>query len=323
MNTKAALALFVMIGTALPGARPASAQEWPARPIHWIVPVGPGGGIDVTARILQDPVSRILGKPIIVENRPGAGSIVGTQAVIRAKPDGYTFGLIYAAHAINPSLREKMPYDSENGVTPVAFMWRAWLALSVRQDSPITSLERLIALAKEKPGTLAFGTGGLGQTSDVAAEDLEQKAGVKFSIVPYEGAGAALNDMLAGHIPVLVSTLVVVLPHVKAGAVRTLAVTAPERTSLMPDAPTVAESGIPGFQFSEWTGLIAPANLPPAITAKMNAAINQALEDPKVAAQLKGLGFNTAAQTPTEFAQFLKEQTVLMTKVIKTGGRTP
>lgn len=324
MKMKTALAAVLVTAFALPFAiGSAMAEDWPTKPIRWIVPVSPGGATDATARIIQEPVSKILGQPIVIENKPGGAGTIATQDVVQSDPDGYTFGLIYTSHAANPSLLDRVPYDSEKDVTPVAFFWRAWLAFSVYKDVPIGSVQDLIAVSKEKLGSIAYATGGVGQASHLAGAAFEQAAGITMSHAPYKGAGPALNDLLAGHVPMMISNISVVEPHLKSGAIRVIAVTAPERSSIMPNVPTIAEAGFPGYEASEWIGFVGPANLPPAIAEKMNAAIWQAMQEPAVAERFQKMGLAPTKMSPTEFAQFLKDETKKMADVIQKAHIKP
>ncbi len=299
------------------------AQQWPSKPIRWLVPVAPGGATDATARLLQDPVSKILGQPIIVENKPGGAGTIATEAAVRSAPDGYTFGIIYTSHAGNPALLGTLPYDSVKDITPVAFFWRAYLAFSVHKDVPIHSLAELIDQAKKAPGTLAFATGGVGQASHFSGARLEQAAGIKLAHTPYRGAGPALTDVLGGHVPILVSNISVILPHLASGKIRPIAVTSPERSPLLPNIPTVAESGFPGYQMSEWFGFVGPAGLPDEIVQKMNAAINEAARRPEIVENLQKMGLVTNLGTPAAFRDILAEETRVTTDIIRKGNIKP
>ena len=205
--------------------------------------------------------------------------MVATESVVRSPPDGYTFAVVYTSHAGNPALLESLPYDSVKDITPIAFVWRAYLVFSVNNDVPIKSFAELLAKARAEPGKLACATGGVGQASHFAAARLEQMADIKLTHAPYRGAGPALADVLGGHVPILVSNISVAAPQVETGKLRPLAVTSPERSPIFPNVPTVAESGFPGYQISEWFGVIGPAGLPDDIVNRMNKAINDAAED--------------------------------------------
>jgi len=295
------------------------AQAWPSKPIRLVVPVAPGGATDAIARLLQEPLSRLLGVTVIVENKPGGAGVIATESVVRSAADGYTFLMVYTSHAGNPALLESVPYDSVKDITPVAFLGRAYLAFSVHRDVPINSLAELIAKAKAAPGKLSYANGGVGQASHFAGARLEQMANIKLTQVPYRGAGPALADVLGGHVPILVSNISVAAPDVATGRLRPLAVTAPERSPLLPDVPTVAESGFPGYQISEWFGFIGPAGLPYDIVERMNKAINEAARTPDVATKFNAMGLVVTLTTPAGFKDILAEETKATTDIIRKG----
>ena len=313
----AAAALLLMQSSAT------HAQQWPSKPIKWLVPVAPGGATDATARLLQEPVSKILGQPIIIENKPGGAGVIATEAAVRSPPDGYTFGIVYTSHAGNPALLGSLPYDSVKDVTPVAFFWRAYLAFAVHPDVPIKTLAEMIARAKKEPGTLAYATGGVGLAAHFAGARLEQEAGIKMTHTPYRGGGPALTDVLGGHVPVLIANISVVQPYVESGKIRVIAVTSPQRSPLLPNIPTVAESGFPGYQVSEWFGFIGPAGLPSEVVQKMNAAINEAARQPNIAEQIAKMGIVVNLGTPEAFRQILAEETQITGDVIRKGNIKP
>ena len=299
----------------------AEAETWPSRPIRVIVPVVPGGATDATARLLQEPLSKALGVPVIVENRPGGAGVIATEAVVHSAADGYTFAVVYTSHAGNPALLGSLPYDSIKDITPVAFVGRAYLAFAVHKDVPINSLAELIARAKAAPGKLSYANGGVGQASHFAGARLEQMADIKLTQVPYRGAGPALADVLGGHLPILVSNISVAGPEAANGRLRLLAVTAPERSPLCPDVPTVAELGFAGYQVSEWFGFIGPAGLPDDIVSRMNKAINDAARTPDVAAKFAAMGLVLTLTTPAGFRDYiLVEETKVTTDIIRKGN---
>ncbi len=298
----------------------ANAQAWPSKPIRLVVPVAPGGATDVTARLLREPLSKALGVPIIVENKAGGAGVIATEWVVHSPPDGYTFATVYTSHAGNPALLESLPYDSIKDITPVAFVWRAYLAFSVNKDVPINNFAELVARAKEQPGKLSYATGGVGQASHFAGARLEQMAGIKLTHVPYRGAGPALLDVLGGHVPILVSNISVAAPEAATGRLRPLAVTSPERSPIFPDVPTVAESGFPGYQISEWFGVIGPAGLPDDIVNRMNKAINDAARAPEVVEKFNAMGLVATLTTPAGFKDILAEETEATTDIFRKGN---
>jgi len=298
-------------------AVPARAQQWPSKPVHWLVPVAAGGATDVVARLLQEPVGRRLGTTIVVENRPGGAGIIATQATVTSAPDGYTMGLIFTSHAVNPAMQPKLPYDSVKDVAPIAFFWRAQLAFSVLTTSPLKSLHDLIAAAQKNPGALAYGTGGVGTGAHLAGALFTSVADIKLTHAPYRGAAPALNDLLGGQVPILVSNVLALPIHIEAGRVRALAVTGAQRSPVLPDVPTVAELGFPGYEATEWSGLIGPASLPPEVAPRMNAAINAALVEPAMAEQYRKLGLETILMSPGQFHAFLATETTKYSDLVR------
>jgi tripartite-type tricarboxylate transporter receptor subunit TctC len=318
----ARLALLVLASTmACLGS--AWAQPWPSKPIRWLVPVAAGGATDVVARLLQEPVGRSLGTTIVVENRPGGAGVIATQATVTAAPDGYTMGLIYTSHAVNPVMQSKLPYDSTRDITPIAFFWRAQLAFSVLTESPIKSLGELIAAARNDPGALTYGTGGVGTGAHLAGALFTAAANIKLNHAPYRGAAPALNDLLGGQVPILVSNVLALPIHIEAGRVRALAVTGAQRSPVLPDVPTVAELGFPDYEATEWSALIGPANLPPEIAPRMSAAINEAIAQPALAEQYRKMGLEVLAMSPSQLAAFLTAETAKYADLLRKSGIKP
>jgi tripartite-type tricarboxylate transporter receptor subunit TctC len=298
----------------------AHAQQWPSKPIRWLVPVAAGGATDVVARLLQEPVGKLLGGTIVVENRPGGAGMIATQATVTSPPDGYTMALIYTSHPANAVMQAKLPYDSFKDITPVAFFWRAQLAFSVATDSPIKSFKELLETARRDPGSITYGTGGVGTGAHIAGAMFAEAAQIKLTHAPYRGAAPALNDLLAGQLPVLISNVSALPPHIETGRLRPLAVTGAQRSPVLPDVPTVAEFGFPGYQATEWSGLIGPANLPAEIVTRKNHAINAAIGQPAVAEQYRKMGLETLLMSPGEFKAFLETETSKFADVIRKGG---
>lgn len=298
----------------------AHAQQWPSKPIRWLVPVAAGGATDVVARLLQEPVGKLLGGTIVVENRPGGAGVIATQATVTSPPDGYTMALIYTSHPANAVMQPKLPYDSFKDITPVAFFWRAQLAFSVRTDSPLKSLQDLLEAARRDPGSITYGTGGVGTGAHIAGAMFAEAAQVKLTHAPYRGAAPALNDLLAGQLPVLISNVSALPPHIETGRLRPLAVTGAKRSPVLPDVPTVAELGFPGYQATEWSGLIGPANVPAEIVTRMNQAVNAAIGQPAVVEEYRKMGLETVLMSPGEFKAFLEAETSKFADVIRKGG---
>ncbi|HZP77389.1 MAG TPA: tripartite tricarboxylate transporter substrate binding protein [Pseudolabrys sp.] len=266
---------------------PALAEDFPARNITIIVPQPPGGGTDIISRIVGQQLSQQLGVTVVIENKPGAGTIVGTQAVAKAEPDGYTLlaGLT-ANMAVNPSLFKHLPYDPIRDFTPVGMMAEFPFVLVVSNNFPAKSVKELIAMAKEKPGQINFASAGNGTGQHLSAELFKLMAGVEMTHVPYRGAAPAYTDVISGRTPVFFDNLASGLGQIKAGTVRALAVTGAQRAPLLPDVPTIAEAGVPGYQNTVWFGLWAPNKTPPAVVQKLHAEIVKAVATPWVKAQI-------------------------------------
>jgi tripartite-type tricarboxylate transporter receptor subunit TctC len=263
---------------------------WPGKPVKVIVGYSPGGAVDIIARALAQQLQAALGQPFIVDNKPGAGTNIAVRALIDSPPDGHTLALVANAIAANPALYQPAPFDPTRETTPIALVGRVPVVIAAGAASEVASIARLLALARAKPGAINFGTPGNGSTPHLAMELFERAAGIELTHVPYKGGAQAINDALAGHIQTVAVNALEVLPHVKAGKLRVLAVLSPARTAIFPDAPTIAESGYPGFEASVWYGLVGPAGLPPAIVERLHAEVQKALATAEVRDRLSGAG---------------------------------
>jgi tripartite-type tricarboxylate transporter receptor subunit TctC len=282
LNRFHALALAAVVGIGL-ASSPLSAQEFPARPVTIIVPQPPGGGTDIISRIIGEQLSKQLGQPFVIENRTGAGTVVGTAAAATAAPDGYTLlAGLNSNMAVNPSLFAKLSYDPIRDFTPVGMLAEFPFVLVVSNNFPAHSVKELIALAKSKPGEINYASAGNGTGQHLSMELFKLMAGVNLTHVPYRGAAPAYTDVISGQTPVFFDNLASALGQIKGGTVRALAVTGKERSSLVPDVPTVAESGVPGYENYVWFGLWAPKKTPQPIVEKMYAQIRKGLADPAV-----------------------------------------
>ncbi len=308
----------------LPGLAFAQAAAWPTKQsIRIISPYAPGGTTDVLARLLAQPLQQKLGQTVIVENKGGAGGNVGTDYVSKAAPDGYT--LLLAASGpivISPSLYAKIPYDSIKDFTFVAPIANASFVVLANPASGITSIKDLIARAK-KGEKINFASAGSGTPQHIIGEMFNQAAGIKMQHIPYKGSGPAMNDLLAGQVPISFENPVPAMPHVKGGKIKVLASTGAVRSAAFPDIPTVAELGLPGFDAKPWYGLMAPAGLDPAIAKKLNDAVREALSSTEMKARLFALGAEPMAMTTPEFQAFAQKDRDKWTKVVKTSGATP
>lgn len=305
------------------GAAAETASDYPSQTIRIVVGFTPGGAPDVTARILGDKLSGILGRPVIVENKPGAGGAIAARYVAKSTADGYTLLSITNAHAVAPALNSNLPYDTIKDFAPITMTSIApnWVLVSPALN--VNSLKGLIALAKEKPNQLNFGSAGVGSFMHFAAAMFNGVVGIQAQHVPYKGPPEALEDTVAGRVQYVVSPIGAALGVVRAGKLIPLAVTGKERLAEFPDVPTVAESGYPGFELLTWTGLLAPAHTPPAIVDKINAAVGEILKQPDVQAKFKAISVEPIATTPAQFdkriADAVAEYTAAAQKANITG----
>ncbi len=310
----------VVLALAL-GTGPAAA-DYPDQPIRLVVPFPAGGGADNLARMIMPRVDKILGQPIVIDNKPGAGGNIGAEIVARAAPDGYT--LLYGTngtHAINKSLYGSLPFDPVKDFAPVSRMTQIAAMLIVNPAFPADSVQSLIAYAKAHPGAVNFGSAGNGTTSHLAGVLLASMTGIDIVHVPYRGGAAAMLGLIGGQVQFMIDVMPNAYPQVKGGKVRGIAVTTARRWPAAPEFPTIAASGVPGFDVSAWDGLLAPAGTPAAIVDKLNAAIRQALEDPQLVEQLRASGAEpVAGGTPAEFARFIAAESEKWAAVVKRSG---
>jgi tripartite-type tricarboxylate transporter receptor subunit TctC len=300
-------------------ATAAAAQEWPAKPVRWVVPFPPGGSVDLISRILQPRVSEGLGQPILIENRGGAGGTVGTGAVARAAPDGYTFLVTLSSHTINPLLY-KLDYDVERDFAPVSLIMSVPQLLAANPATPYKSIQDVIAAAKAQPGKLAFASAGNGTPSHIAGELLKLKTGVDLLHVPYKGGGPAVTDTLAGQVPMLILTAAIVMSHVRAGKLTALAVTTLKRAPGAPDIPTVAEAlGLPDYEVDSWIAMFAPARTPPSVIAKMQKEIARTVRLPEVRTKLIEQTGDPVASSPEELERAVKTDLKRWAEVVRSA----
>ena len=324
MRQRLLLALVTIVGIAAIGvAAPAAAQApaYPTKPVRLVVPFPPGGATDIIARAVAQKLGETLGQSIVVDNRPGAGGNVGTELVAKAAPDGYTLEMgTVGTHAINASLYAKMPYDNVKDFAPIILVAGVPNVLEVNPTLPINSVQELIAYAKANPGKLNFASSGNGTSIHLSGELFKVMTGVQMTHVPYKGSAPAIQDLLSGQVQLMFDNLPPSLPQIKAGRLRALAVTSATRAPALPDVPTVAESGLPGFEASSWFGLLAPAGTPPAIIAKINAEVATWLASPEGKEKLASIGANAAGGSPDDFARHIQAETAKWAKVVKESG---
>jgi tripartite-type tricarboxylate transporter receptor subunit TctC len=296
------------------------AQEYPAKAIRVVVPFPPGGGTDLMARSIMQKLGEILGTTVVIDNRGGAGGSIGSELVAKSPADGYTVLIVSGAHAINPSIYPKLPYDSVRDFAPVTMFTSGPGLLVVHPSVPAKSVKEFVALAKSRPGQLNYASAGIGTPPHLAGELFKTMAGVNIVHVPYKGNGPAYTDLLGGHVSVMFPTIPTAIPHVRAGKLRALAVTTQKRTAITPELPTISESGVPGYDVSSWYGLLAPAGTPPAVVAKLQREIARVLRLPDVSEKLTSQGLDLVGNTPDEFAAIIKSEIVKWAKVAKASG---
>lgn len=299
-------------------AASAQADNWPSRPIRIIVGYQVGGPTDLTARMIATQLTTSLGQPVIVENKPGAGSNLASEQVAAAAPDGYTLLLAAAPITINAFLYKNIRYDVQKSFEPVVNVMTAPSVLAVAPDVPARNLQELIALAKKEPGKLSFGSSGNGGSQHLAGELLKQRAGIDLIHVPYKGASSALTDLMAGQVTMVFMTSMSALPHLKAGNPRPIAVASEKRLPQLPDVPTLSESGLPGFDAESWNGMFAPAGTPKAIVERLNREVNAALAVPAVRDNLVAQGAVPVGGSSTEFRSYIAGEVARWSKLLKT-----
>lgn len=302
------------------GAAGAYAQNYPERPIKLVVPYAPGGSADIAARLVADEWAKALGGTIVIENKGGAGGNIGVDAVAKAAGDGYTIGLQTVSLAINPSLFARMPYDTQKDLAPIGMVASSQHVLVVNNQLPAKDLKGLLAMLKAEPGKYTYGSAGPGSTFHMAAELFKSVANVPIEHIPYRGGGPALMDTIAGQVNMSFPVLSAAQQQVQAGKLRAIGVTGPKRSALMPDVPTIAEAGLPGYAFETWFMVFAPAGTPQPVIARLNAALNTALNAPALKARMVREGFDPMPTTPEQARARLAKEMPLWAKLIKERG---
>ena len=309
-------ALLALAGSAL--AQPAA--NYPVKPIRLIVPFAPGGGTDITARAVAQKLTESWGQTVVTDNRPGANGTIGVDITAKAVPDGYTITMISSSHAVNVGLYTKLPYDLLKDLTPITQATSQPYALVIHPGVPARSVKELIAHARAKPGALNYGSSGIGGISHLAGALLGSLTGTSLVHVPYKGGAPATMDAIAGQIQVMFGTLLLTGPHIKAGRLRVLAVTTPQRWPGTPELPTMQEAGVPGFVITQWYGLLAPAKTPQPIVAKLNQEIARILHQPDVKEKLAADGADAVGSTPEQFGAHIRAEVVKYAKIVKEIG---
>ncbi|AOZ09251.1 LacI family transcriptional regulator [Cupriavidus malaysiensis] len=319
-----AFALLAALGAAaLFGAGPAAAaaaEPYPQRPIRLVLPYPPGGPTDLLARVVAVRMGDTLGQSVVVDNKPGASGMIGAEAVARAVPDGYTLLANASLHVINPSIYPRMRYDAFRDFVPVTQLAEVPLVLVVNADSPVRTVQDLIALAKEKHGALNFGSAGNASAQQLAGESFKLAAHVSMQHVPYKGSSPALTDLMGGQIQLMFDSMPSAMPFIKSGKLRAVAVTTRKRARALPDVPTVAESGLPGFDISTWYGLWVPRGTPPAVVETLATNAAQALRQPEVQRQYAEMGAEPVGSTPAEFARYTEAEGRKWAEIVRRSG---
>jgi tripartite-type tricarboxylate transporter receptor subunit TctC len=310
--------IAVLAALAVPSL--AGAQGYPTKPVRFIVPFAPGGSTDIIGRTVAQKLTELWGQTVIVDNRPGGSTVIGTDLVAKSPPDGHTLLVTPAPFTIVPSLIAKLPYDPAKDFEPITLINTTPLVVVVHPGVPAKSVKELIALAKAKPGALNYGSSGAGGSNHLAGELFNAMAGVKTVHIPYKGNAPALTDLLGGHVDLVYNGLTSALPFIKSGKLRALAVTSLNRSGALPDVPTLDEAGLKGFQAVAWNGLTAPARTPQAVVAKVNADVMKIMKSPELAERLKAEGSDPVGSTPERYAAFLREEIAKWGKVIKAAG---
>lgn len=298
-------------------AQSAIAQNWPARPLRFLTGFAAGGSSDQVARIIAERLAAAFGQQVVVDNRSGGNGVAGTALAAKSAPDGYNYLVVFDSHATNVSLQKNIPYDTIKDFTPIMLFATSPYGLVVSPASPYRTLRELIAAAKAKPGELTLGSSGVGSRGHLAMALLEQRSGFKITQVPYRGPAQAITDVIGGQITMQLGTFFFVSPFVKGQRVRALAVTSAARMSQLPDVPTVAEQGFPGYEVHSWWGIVAPAGVPKAILQRMHAELKKILGTPEMRERLELLGMTIRASSPEEFAQHIAVEMELWGKVVR------
>ena len=298
------------------------AQPYPSKPVRVVVPYPPGGPTDIVARVLFQQMAESTGQQFVIDNRAGAGGNIGAEHVAKSPADGYTVLIGTTAHAINMSLFKSLNYDVQKDLAPVSLLTQGPLVLVTHPQFPANSVKELIDMAKTKPGSLNFASSGNGQSTHLSAELFNSMAGTKMVHVPYKGSAPALSDLMTGQVGIMFDTTLSAMPFVRAGKLKALGVTSPQRTPAAPDVPTIAESGLPGYEVFAWNGVLVPAGTPKAIVAQLNEEIRKAMQLPQVRDKFSAQGFAASWNTPDQFGVFVRNEVDKWARTVKASGAT-
>jgi tripartite-type tricarboxylate transporter receptor subunit TctC len=317
---KGIIRTFAAIMVALACGTSFAQQGFPSKPVHLLIPYAPGGAVDILGRTLGEELAKKWGQPVLVENRTGAGGVIASQVVAKAEPDGYTLIVVAMGHSINPFLYENLPYDTFKDFTPISLLGSSPNVLLVAANSPYKSLADILAAAREKPGALAYGMAGNGTSTHLAGELLKSMAKVNIAPIAYKGGAPIIVDLLGGHIPLSFNNIPESISHINNGSLRALGVTSATRAEALPNVPTIAEAGVPGYDTSVWWGLLGPAGLPADLTAKISKDCVEAINTPAVKQRLNNLGATVIGSSPVDFANYIKTEYDKWGPIIKAAG---
>jgi tripartite-type tricarboxylate transporter receptor subunit TctC len=317
---KGIIRTFAAIMVALACGTSFAQQGFPSKPVHLLIPYAPGGAVDILGRTLGEELAKKWGQPVLVENRTGAGGVIASQVVAKAEPDGYTLIVVAMGHSINPFLYENLPYDTFKDFTPISLLGSSPNVLLVAANSPYKSLADILAAAREKPGALAYGMAGNGTSTHLAGELLKSMAKVNIAPIAYKGGAPIIVDLLGGHIPLSFNNIPESISHINNGSLRALGVTSATRSEALPNVPTIAEAGVPGYDTSVWWGLLGPAGLPAGLTAKISKDCVEAINTPAVKQRLNNLGATVIGSSPVDFANYIKTEYDKWGPIIKAAG---
>jgi tripartite-type tricarboxylate transporter receptor subunit TctC len=321
ISKRSAAALGACLAIAATTAPALAQQSYPNKPIRMVCPFPPGGTTDLVARLVAQKFSEAWGQQVVVDNRPGAGGVIGTEMVAQAAPDGYSILLgSITTHAVNPALYKKLRFDPIRDFAPVSLVVSSPQLLALHPSVAAKSVKELIALAKARPGQLNYGSAGTGTSPHLTFELFKSMAAIDVVHVPYKGTGPAITDLLGGQVQMMITGVVALMPHVKSGKLRAVGVTSAKRVAALPEVPTIAESGVAGFDVSSWFGVFLPAATPRAIVMKMNREIHRMLENPEVRQRLIDQGADPASNTPEEFAVYVKSEMTRWGQVVRSTG---
>jgi len=317
----AAMARILLAGVLMALAGAVTAQQaYPSKPIRFITPYPPGGSTTTVMRVVGEKLTERWGQPVIVDNRPGGNTIIGTDALAKSAPDGYTIMLTTSAHTINPNLFHNLPYDPIKDFAPVATVYSSEFLFAMNPSVPANNLKEFIALAKSKPGQINYASTGAGSPNQLAAELLDMMVGIKMQHIPYKGSGQAIADLLGGQVQLYLTPPLPAVPFVKSGKLKAIAVSGASRLPALPQVPTFTEAGLPGFDINIWYGILAPAGTPKDIVDKMSAEVGKILALPEVKEKLVALGVDPLIATPDQFAALLKSDMAMYAKIIKAAN---